>query len=225
MEQVKPYPEAPASQLETDGDAWLLAAIIEWADDAIVSRDLPGIVTSWNQAARRIFGYTAEDMIGGPILRLIPEPLQFEDEEILSELKEGKRIDHYETTRIRKDGEALNVSVTVSPIKDGKGRVIGASQIVRDISDRKRIEQVLIHSEKLAVTSRLAAKIAHEINNPLESAMDLILLARQAISSENKAHQYLLKAESELSRVAQIAQQAQGYYRGVGTPERGPRRA
>lgn len=172
VEDVKPYPEAPASELETDGNArFHLAAIIESADDAIVSKDLQGVVKSWNQAAHRIFGYTAEDMIGRSILRLIPKALQYEEEEILSKLRAGKRIDHYETTRIRKDGEILDVSVTISPIKDGAGHVIGASKIVRDISDRKRIERVLIQSEKLAVTGRLAAMIAHEINNPLEALM------------------------------------------------------
>jgi C4-dicarboxylate-specific signal transduction histidine kinase len=111
--------------------------------------------------------------------------LQYEEEEILTQLRAGKRIDHYETTRIRKDGEVLDVSVTISAIKDGKGRVIGASKIVRDISDRKRIEQVLIQSEKLAATGRMAATIAQEINNPLESVMNLIFLARQASPVED----------------------------------------
>jgi PAS domain S-box-containing protein len=219
VEDVKPYPEAPASELETDGNArFHLAAIIESADDAIVSKDLQGVVKSWNQAAHRIFGYTAEDMIGRSILRLIPKALQYEEEEILSKLRAGKRIDHYETTRIRKDGEILDVSVTISPIKDGAGHVIGASKIVRDISDRKRIEQILIQSEKLAVTGRMAAMIAHEINNPLESVMNLVFLARQASPAEGKAHQYLVAAESELSHVAQIARQTLAFYRDAGTP-------
>jgi PAS domain S-box-containing protein len=192
LEDAEPYPEAPASPLEIDGHAQFhLAAIIESADDAIISKDLQGVVTSWNQAACRIFGYTAEDMIGRSIRLLIPETLQYEEEDILTKLRAGQRIDHYETTRIRKDGKMLDVSVTISPINDGKGRVIGASKIVRDISDRKRIEQVLIQSEKLAVTGRMAATIAHEINNPLESVMN---------------------------RVAQIAQQTLGYYRGPSTP-------
>jgi PAS domain S-box-containing protein len=219
LEDAEPYPEAPASPLEIDGHAQFhLAAIIESADDAIISKDLQGVVTSWNQAACRIFGYTAEDMIGRSIRLLIPETLQYEEEDILTKLRAGQRIDHYETTRIRKDGKMLDVSVTISPINDGKGRVIGASKIVRDISDRKRIEQVLIQSEKLAVTGRMAATIAHEINNPLESVMNLIFLARQAVPPGDKAHQYLLTAESELNRVAQIAQQTLGYYRGPSTP-------
>jgi PAS domain-containing protein len=95
MEDVKPYPEAPASQMETDGHAWFqLAAIIESPDDAIISKDLQGIVTSWNQGAHRIFGYTAGDMMGRSILRLIPEALQYEEEDILTKLRAGKRIDH-----------------------------------------------------------------------------------------------------------------------------------
>jgi PAS domain S-box-containing protein len=175
----KPCPEAPEGKLELDRHArFHLAAIIVSADDAIISKDLHGVVTSWNHAACRIFGYSAKEMIGCPILRLIPEALQYEEEGILRKLRAGEQIDHYETTRVRKNGEVLDVSVTISPIKDGAGHVIGASKIVRDISDRKRIERVLIQSEKLAVTGRMAATIAHEINNPLEALMNLIFLAR-----------------------------------------------
>ena len=171
----KPRSKSPEVKLESEGHArFHLAAIIESADDAIISKSLNGIVSSWNGAASRIFGYTSEEMIGRPILRLIPEPLHYEEEAILRKLRAGERIDHYETTRIRKNGELIEVSVTISPIRDAAGHVIGASKIVRDISDRKRMEQVLIQAEKLAVTGRMAAAVAHEINNPLESLMNLI---------------------------------------------------
>ena len=196
-----------------------LAAIIESADDAIISKDLNGVVTSWNQAACKIFGYTAAEMVGCPILRLIPEALHYEEKEILRKLRAGERIHHYETTRTRKNGETLDVSVTISPIRDAGGRVIGASKILRDISDRKQLEKVLIQSEKLAATGRMAAAIAHEINNPLESLMNLIFLARQNSPVEGKAHQYLLTAERELERVSHIARQTLGYYRDAGIPK------
>jgi PAS domain S-box-containing protein len=215
----KPQSESSEVKLEAEEHApFRLAAIIESADDAIISKNLHGIVSSWNGAASRIFGYSADEMIGGPILRLIPEALHYEEEAILRKIRAGERIDHYETTRIRKNGELIEVSVTISPIRDGAGRVIGASKIVRDISDRKRMEQVLIQAEKLAVTGRMAAAVAHEINNPLESLMNLIFLARQNTPVEGKAHRYLLTAESELERVAHIARQTLGYYRDSGKP-------
>jgi PAS domain S-box-containing protein len=214
-----PRPESPEVKLVSEEHArFHLAAIIESADDAIISKNLQGIVSSWNGAAGRIFGYTAEEMIGQPILRLIPEALHYEEEAILRKIRAGERIDHYETTRIRKNSELIEVSVTISPIRDAAGRVIGASKIVRDISDRKRMEQVLIQAEKLAVTGRMAAAVAHEINNPLESLMNLIFLARQNTPAEGKAHRYLLTAESELERVAHIARQTLGYYRDTGKP-------
>lgn len=195
-----------------------LAALVDSADDAIVSKDLNGIVRSWNRAAEKTFGYSAEEMIGQSIRRLIPEELQYEEDEILHKLRAGERIDHYETTRQRKNGERFHVSVTISPIVDENGRVIGASKIARDISDKKRIEQLLIQSEKLAATGRMAAAIAHEINNPLESLINVIFLARQQSPPESRVNQLLITAEQELERVSHIARQTLGYYKDTGSP-------
>jgi PAS domain S-box-containing protein len=201
-----------------DDSRFRLAAIVDSADDAIVSKDLNGIVTSWNRGAQRMFGFTAEEMVGQSIRRLIPEELQYEEEEILRKLRAGERVDHYETTRRKKNGESVDVSVTISPIRDGAGHVTGASKIARDISDRKKIERMLIQSEKLAATGRMAATIAHEINNPLESVVNLIFLARQHSAESGRAHQYLLTAEEELERVSHIARQTLGYYKDTGSP-------
>ena len=195
-----------------------LAAIVDSADDAIVSKDLNGIVRSWNQGAYKIFGYTAEEMIGQPILRIIPDELHYEEDEILQKLRAGERIDHYETRRQKKNNEIIPVSVSISPIRDQAGQVVGASKIARDISDRKRMEALLIQGEKLAATGRMAAAIAHEINNPLESLINLIFLARQESAVEGKAYRYLLTAEEELERVSHLARQTLGYYRDTGTP-------
>ncbi|HTM15741.1 MAG TPA: PAS domain S-box protein [Terracidiphilus sp.] len=195
-----------------------LAAIVDSADDAIVGKTLNGIVTSWNKAAERIFGYTAEEMIGQSILRLIPEGLYYEEDEILRKLRAGERIEHYETTRKKKSGELFQVSVTISPIIDHSGKVIGASKIARDISDKKRVEQLLIQSEKLAATGRMAAAIAHEINNPLESLINVIFLARQHSAPDSRVSQLLLTAEQELERVSHIARQTLGYYKDTGAP-------
>ncbi len=201
-----------------DQSRFRLAAIVDSADDAIASKDLNGIVQSWNEGAHRMFGYTADEMVGQHMLKIIPEDLHYEEEEILRKLRVGERIDHYETTRQKKNGERIDVSVTISPIRDGSGRVIGASKIARDISDRKRLERMLIQSEKLAATGRMAATIAHEINNPLESVMNLIYLARQHSVADAKVQEYLITAEEELERVSHIARQTLGYYKDTGSP-------
>lgn len=124
-----------------DGDIELrqiLAAIVDSSDDAIVSKDLSGIITSWNKGAERLFGYTSGEIIGRPITLLIPEDRQAEEPEILARLRRGERIDHYETVRRRKDGSLVDISISVSPIKAANGVVIGASKIARDITDRRR---------------------------------------------------------------------------------------
>jgi PAS domain S-box-containing protein len=193
-------------------------AIVDSAEDAIVSKNLNGIVQTWNQGAVRMFGYTSEEMVGQPVLRLIPEELHYEEDEILRKLRAGYRIEHYDTVRMKKGGERFEVSVTISPIRDESGRIIGASKIARDISERKRIERLLIQSEKLAATGRMAAAVAHEINNPLESLINLIYLARKYSPAEGKAFTHLRTAEHELERIAHIARQTLGYYRDTGLP-------
>ena len=120
-----------------------LSAIIESADDAIISKTLEGIITSWNKGAERIFGYTAEEIIGKPVTILIPEDHLDEEPAILARLRAGERIEHYETVRVRKDGALVNISLTVSPIKNPDGRVIGASKVARDITGSRRAEAML----------------------------------------------------------------------------------
>src|SRR6516162_2758243 len=125
-----------------------LAAIVDNSDDAIIGKDLNGIITSWNKAAKRIFGYSAEEMIGTSIMRLIPSERQAEEDEILSRIKRGERYDHFDTIRIAKDGRQLHVSLTISPIKDANGYVVGASKIARDITERKQAEKALEEARK-----------------------------------------------------------------------------
>lgn len=200
-----------------EGHEILLAAIVENTDDAILSKDLNGTILSWNGGAERIFGYSAREMVGQSIRRLIPEDLQHEEDEILARIQAGRRVDHYETVRMRKSGESINVSITVSPLIDSQGRIFGASKIVRDVSERKRLEEQLIQSEKLAATGRMAATVAHEINNPLDAVLNLLYLARTS-ESFDAARSYVLTAEKELERVAHIARQTLGYYRDDGKP-------
>ena len=120
-----------------------LAALIESADDAIISKTLDGIITSWNKGAQRIFGYTADEVIGKPVTILIPKGHEDEEPAILARLRAGKRIEHYETTRVRKDGRLVDVSLTVSPIKGPNGETVGASKIARDITEQKQGRRAL----------------------------------------------------------------------------------
>jgi PAS domain S-box-containing protein len=126
----------------------LLSSIVASSDDAIVSKNLDGIITSWNRGAERMFGYTAEEMIGSSILRIIPPDRHSEEAAILSKLRRGERIDHYETIRRKKDGRLFDISITVSPLTDEDGNVIGASKIARDISEQKRAQRALHESEE-----------------------------------------------------------------------------
>ena len=126
----------------------LLSLIVASSDDAIVSKDLNGTITSWNRGAERIFGYTADEMIGSSILRIIPSERHAEEAAIISKLRRGERIDHYETVRQKKDGRLFDISITVSPLTDDKGNVIGASKIGRDISEQKRSQRALHESEE-----------------------------------------------------------------------------
>ena len=137
-----------------------LAAIVQSSDDAIASKDLNGIVTSWNGAAERLFGYTAAEMIGQPIKRVIPLDRHNEADDVLFHIRQGLKVDHFETIRQRKDGTLFPVSLTVSPILDGSGQVIGASKIARDISERRRQEEertrlLAVAQEQAAITEKL----------------------------------------------------------------------
>jgi PAS domain S-box-containing protein len=195
-----------------------LAAIVESSDDAIVSKDLNGIVNSWNKSAERIFGFTAAEIIGKPILLLIPPELQGEEYRILTKIRSGERIDHFQTVRLTKSGERIDVSLTISPVKDRQNNIIGAAKIVRNITHQKKLEAALHTTEKLASVGRLAATVAHEINNPLESVLNFVYLARQQPEISEQTKSYLAAADQEVSRVAHIAQQTLGFYRDNSQP-------
>src|SRR3984885_1897286 len=125
-----------------------LAAIVESSDDAIISKDLNGIIQAWNRGAERVFGYTADEVIGKPVTILMPADRLDEEPGILARIRRGERIDHYETVRQRKDGSLIDISLTVSPMRGNDGRVIGASKIARDITERKRAENVVRDNER-----------------------------------------------------------------------------
>jgi len=204
--------KAQQSQRNASKQLGELAAIVASSDDAIISKDLDGIITSWNQAATRILGYSREEMIGSSILKLIPEHLHSDERVILQKIRAGEHIDHFETVRLNKSAELLDVSLTVSPIRDETGTITGASKILRDISSRKRLERSLLQAEKIAAAGRMAATIAHEINNPLEAVVNLLYLLRSSVT-DSEGISYLAAAESELTRVSHIARQTLGFYR------------
>ncbi|HVZ05992.1 PAS domain S-box protein [Hyphomicrobium sp.] len=156
-----------------------LAAIVASSDDAIVSKTLQGFVTTWNAGAERIFGYTADEMIGQHITRIIPIELRSEEDAILARLRQGEHVDHFETVRVAKDGRRIDVSLTVSPIRDRTGRVVGASKVGRDITERKqfeRLQQLLIgelnHRVKntLATVQSIANQTVHRAKSPSDFA-------------------------------------------------------
>lgn len=152
--------------LEAHQATTLLASIVASSDDAIVSKNLDGIVTSWNNGAERMFGYTPEEAIGQHITLIIPKARHSEEEDILARLRRGERIDHFQTVRRRKDGTLLDVSVTISPVRDSSGRVIGASKVARDITAQKRVEQALRESKQLYQAVTDASPVMNWMSGP-----------------------------------------------------------
>jgi PAS domain S-box-containing protein len=149
-----------------------LATIVSSSEDAILSKDLDGVVTSWNAAAERMYGYSAREILGQSVTLLFPPQCQREFSDIMERIRQGERIDHYETTRVRKDGSLLNVSVSISPIKTSTGVIVGASAIARDISKRKELE----HQREAFMSL-----VTHELNNPLTALQGNIQLAQRLL--------------------------------------------
>jgi PAS domain S-box-containing protein len=187
-----------------------MAAIVEYSSDAIYSTTLEGTITSWNRAAENLYGLSVEEAVGTSVLPLVPPDRHDEIERNRRILSAGGHIGPYQTERIRKDGTRWPVLLSISPLLDRRGQIVGASSIARDISAEKQSQEAIRRNEKLATAGRLAASIAHEINNPLEAVINLLYLARN--DSENAA-QYLTMAEEEIGRVARLAQQTLGFVR------------
>jgi PAS domain S-box-containing protein len=209
--------ETPPSSASHDSQTLqaLYTAIVEDSTDAILSKTLDGIVTSWNHAAENLYGYTAQEIIGKPVATLLPPDRPDEVTHILSRLKRGERIFHFETARLAKDGRRIDVALTISPLRDGSGRLVGASTIARDISEHKRAEEALRKAEKLAVAGRMAATVAHEINSPLEAIGNILYLLRNVVELPPDARKYVEDAQEELRRVSEITKLTLGMQRGT----------
>ncbi len=195
-----------------------LAAIVESSEDAIFSKTLDGTITSWNQSAQKLYGYTAGEIIHRNVKVLAGKDKQQEIDDILRKLSRGERIEHYETQRVTRSGAKVDVSLSISPLFDPEGKIIGAATIARDITARKLSEEVLRKTEKLAAAGRLAATIAHEINNPLEAVTNLLYLLSRNTSLDDKARNHLALAEKELERVVHMSRQTLGFYRDSSSP-------
>jgi len=177
------HPPPTKSPPEFSPQDWL-GAIIDSSDDAIISKTLDGVITTWNGGAQRIFGYAAEEVIGRPITLIIPEERLHEEPAILRRMRQGERVEHFETVRRRKDGTLVEVSVTISPVRTPDGRIVGISKIARDIMQAKRVERELTQAKEEALAASRAkddflAALSHELRTPLNPVLLLATAAAE----------------------------------------------
>ena len=187
-----------------EAHAQRLAAIVESSDDAIVSKDLNGIIASWNSGAQRVFGYTAEEIIGRPVTVLMPPERENEEPGILERIRRGERIDHYETVRRRKDGSLIDVSLTVSPVRDSAGEIIGASKVARDITERRRArdqQQLLLREmdHRIKNLFTLASGVVSLSARGAESPAELAASIRERLLALARAHALTLSVPSAIA--------------------------
>jgi PAS domain S-box-containing protein len=192
-----------------------MAAIVESSADAVFSATPEGVIITWNRGAENLYGYSAEEAVGRHISLVAPqEKLEEVDRNTLL-LNRGEQIQSFKTERLRKDGSRVIVLLSISPLRNRKGEIVGHSGIARDVTAQTRAEEALRRNEKLATAGRLAAVVAHEINNPLEAVTNLLYLARHDPSRQNE---YLEQAEKEVERVAEFAHQTLGFVRETSSP-------
>jgi PAS domain S-box-containing protein len=185
---------------------------VESSNDAIISKTLDGIVLTWNKAAEGMYGYRAEEIVGKPASILLPPDRIEEESRILSRIRRGEAVPLHDSVRVAKDGRVLSVGVTISPIRDAKGTIIGASTIARDLTQVKMAEQALRNAEKLAVAGRMAATVAHEINGPLEAVANILFLLERG-ELDQTAREFVRAAQEEVKNIGQITKLTLGFHR------------
>lgn len=192
-----------------------LAAVVDASDDAIIGETPDGAITSWNRGAEKMFGYSSSEVMGKTIQMLLPPERANEESDILARIGEGERVSHFETVRVRKDGKQIDISVTISPISDRSGAIVGASKTARDITESKKIlaeiEKVrlqLVSSDRLSAIGLMAGGIAHEINNPLgiihASVSDLLEQCEEGEVSRSVVSQACSRILRTTKRIAKI---------------------
>ena len=184
-----------------------LAAIVESSDDAIIGKTLDGVIVSWNRGAERLYGYTAEEVTGRPISLLAPPDRADEIDHIVERIRRGNRIAQFDTVRVRKDGSRLEVSVSVAPIKDVSGRIVGASTIARDITERKRLEAQIRQAQKMEAMGTLAGGIAHDFNNILAAIIAHTEMALDVLPEGGQLWQQLQQILAASGRARNLVQQ------------------
>ena len=183
-------------------DNALLAAIVESSNDAIISKSLDGTITSWNAAAERMFGYRADETVGRSIALIIPPEHRHEEAGLLARLARGERIEHFGTVRMRKDGSRVDVSLTISPVRDASGRVVGASKIARDISERKRMEARLHDAHRRA--DEFIAVLGHELRNPLAPIRTAAEVLRRTSAGDEATAEMCRMLQRQVQQMARL---------------------
>jgi PAS domain S-box-containing protein len=195
-----------------------LGAIVESSDDAMIGRDLDGIVTIWNTGAERLYGYTRAEVIGRSDSMLAPVDRPDDISRFIEKLRRGEPVNHCETVRVAKDGRHIAVSLSMALIRDSKGAIVGTATVARDMTERKRAEEALRLNDKLATIGRLAAAITHEINNPLDALANLLFLIQTDPLLPNSLKPHVASAITEVGNVNKIVNNTLGFYRNGGKP-------
>ena len=192
----------PEKQEALERQALRLAAIVDSSEDAIVSKDLNGVVQTWNRAAERMFGYTADEIVGRPIRLIIPADRQSEEDRVLATIRAGKAVEHFETIRQRKDGSLIEISLTISPVRAPDGTVIGASKIARDISEQRRLTR---RAEEAARSKdEFLAMLSHELRTPLNAVLGYTRMLRDGRFNEERREQVVEIIERNARILSQL---------------------
>jgi two-component system sensor kinase FixL len=215
MAAVTKHLGPPPGLDDRDEAVWRLAAIVESSSNAILSKDLGGVVTSWNRAAERLFGYTAAEMIGRPITTIFPPDRVNEEAAILARIGRGEQVDRYETIRRHREGRDIHVSLTISPIKDANGRIIGASKIIHDLTERqaqegriRELQSQLANVQRLTELRQVLLVLAHEVAQPLAAIANYLSALRRLLvaGKQEQVAEGLKGIGEEADRAAQIVE-------------------